>query len=145
MNSVTKPKHYQMSVKDIEGRIVNIEVIDVVDYLCLKSAKLLNAAQIGYYTQLMNYLMRFSEKNGMEDLLKAKYYLDRIVTQEKIKDADAANYTKGLKGIDKVDATVPVISLADVVAIEDRYEIPSSILHHIKNIAYLKSIKPNDE
>ena len=31
------------------------------------------------YVQLMQYLMRFMDKNGKEDLEKARWYLDKMI------------------------------------------------------------------
>ena len=31
------------------------------------------------YVQLMQYLMRFMDKNGLEDLKKARFYLDKLI------------------------------------------------------------------
>jgi hypothetical protein len=31
------------------------------------------------YTQMMQYLMRFMDKNGVEDLKKARWYLDKLI------------------------------------------------------------------
>jgi hypothetical protein len=73
---VNKPKHYMLFPDK------GIEVIDVVDVLMEKAAKTLNPQQLGYYTHLLGYLFRFSEKNGSEDLKKAKFYLDRIIEKK---------------------------------------------------------------
>ena len=32
------------------------------------------------YVQLMQYLMRFMDKNGKEDLEKARWYLDKMIS-----------------------------------------------------------------
>ncbi len=72
-DAVNSPKHYML----MEG----VEVINVVDVLCDKAAanNSLIGAEISYYAQMMQYLMRFMDKNGEEDLKKAKWYLDRLV------------------------------------------------------------------
>jgi hypothetical protein len=31
------------------------------------------------YVQMMQYLMRFMDKNGVEDLKKARWYLDKMI------------------------------------------------------------------
>jgi hypothetical protein len=34
---------------------------------------------ISDYVQMMQYLMRFMDKNGVEDLKKARWYLDKLI------------------------------------------------------------------
>lgn len=79
-NSVTKPKHYMLFEKE------GIEVRDVC-------SKLVNKVREGShvpfwkdnnlfesdYVQMMQYLMRFMDKNGKEDLEKARWYLDKLI------------------------------------------------------------------
>ena len=61
-----KPKYYN------KGKI---EVIDILeDQLSKEELK-------GFYLgMVIRYLTRERKKNGLEDLLKAKYYLDRFIT-----------------------------------------------------------------
>lgn len=69
-NVVTKPKHYQLIPEQ------NIEVKHIVAILADRlGTNGYNGAFIGDYVQLMQYLMRFDEKNGKEDLEKAKEFL----------------------------------------------------------------------
>ena len=79
---VNKPKHYML----FEDK--GIEVRDVL-------AKLSSKIRLGEcttvpcnwddglfvsdYVQLMQYLMRFMDKNGVEDLKKARWYLDKMI------------------------------------------------------------------
>ena len=79
-NTVTKPKHYMLFEKE------GIEVRDVC-------SKLVNKVREGShvpfwkdnnlfesdYVQMMQYLMRFMDKNGKEDLEKARWYLDKLI------------------------------------------------------------------
>jgi hypothetical protein len=81
---VSKPKHYMLF--EDEG----IEVRDVIEKLVrkvqgqqlqttphyTKEATLFEAD----YVQLMQYLMRFMDKNGVEDLKKARWYLDKMIS-----------------------------------------------------------------
>jgi hypothetical protein len=73
---VSKPKHYMLFEEE------GIEVWDVIEKLVVK----LDDANLVYrpmatadYTQMMQYLMRFMDKNGVEDLKKAKWYLDKLI------------------------------------------------------------------
>lgn len=75
-NVVSKPKHYMLFPDK------NIEVRDVIEKLVAK----MNDANTVYrplatadYVQMMQYLMRFMDKNGVEDLKKARWYLDKLI------------------------------------------------------------------
>lgn len=89
-NIVSKPKHYmlfdELEIKEraFEGR--GIEVRDVIGKLVGK-IQLEGPAWGGHsgmfvadYVQLMQYLMRFMDKNGKEDLEKARWYLDKMIS-----------------------------------------------------------------
>ncbi len=91
---VSKPKHYMLfSPAEIKREVFyeeGIEVRDVIEKLVLKvqgqelktvphwtkEAALFEAD----YVQLMQYLMRFMDKNGKEDLEKARWYLDKLIS-----------------------------------------------------------------
>lgn len=75
-NVISKPKHYML----FEDK--GIEVRDVIEKLVGK----LELTSMGHsymfaadYVQLMQYLMRFMDKNGKEDLKKARWYLDKMI------------------------------------------------------------------
>jgi hypothetical protein len=75
---VNKPKHYMLF--PVEG----IEVRDVIEKLVTKmwlSPTLVEGGIMPYvdYVQMMQYLMRFMDKNGVEDLKKAEYYLKKMI------------------------------------------------------------------
>lgn len=85
---VDKPKHYmlfdQMDATAFAYANRGIEVRDVLK-------KLVDKAYLGNFTpddlpmtmadyvQMMQYLMRFMDKNGVEDLRKASWYLDKMI------------------------------------------------------------------
>jgi hypothetical protein len=85
---VDKPKHYmlfdQMDATAFAYANKGIEVRDVLK-------KLVDKAYLGNFTpddlpmtmadyvQMMQYLMRFMDKNGVEDLKKARWYLDKMI------------------------------------------------------------------
>lgn len=91
---VSKPKHYMLfdeaTVVFFADNEKGIEVRDVIEQLVLKvqgqdlktvphwtkEAALFEAD----YVQLMQYLMRFMDKNGKEDLEKARWYLDKMIS-----------------------------------------------------------------
>jgi len=76
---ISKPKHYMLF--EDQG----IEVRDVLEKLCEKLQNTLpypgNSSLFeSDYVQLMQYLMRFMDKNGVEDLKKARWYLDKMIS-----------------------------------------------------------------
>lgn len=78
---VEKPKHYMLFEEE------GIEVRDVIEKLVAKFGN--RGFEVNYplgatlfesdYVQLMQYLMRFMDKNGVEDLKKARWYLDKMI------------------------------------------------------------------
>ena len=82
---VSKPKHYmlfdEMEVKGRGIRAEGIEVRDVLEKLVskIRSKPAMTGLFESDYVQLMQYLMRFMDKNGKEDLEKARWYLDKMI------------------------------------------------------------------
>jgi hypothetical protein len=75
---ISKPKHYMLfDDKGIEVRDVIEKLVDKCysDGLATQGSSLF----ISDYVQLMQYLMRFMDKNGVEDLKKARWYLDKMI------------------------------------------------------------------
>lgn len=80
---VSKPKHYMLFKYDeLYKYEEGVEVRDVIEKLVNK----IPPASCDYgglfvadYVQLMQYLMRFMDKNGVEDLKKARWYLDKLI------------------------------------------------------------------
>jgi hypothetical protein len=74
---ISKPKHYMLF--EDQG----IEVRDVIEVLTDKVWLSGQAPETPLFTsdyvQLMQYLMRFMDKNGVEDLKKARWYLDKMI------------------------------------------------------------------
>lgn len=70
---VQAPKHYQL--------FNGVQVIDVRDCLLDKIDDncALTFKQVDYWSRSWEYLSRFMDKNGHEDLRKAKFYLDRLI------------------------------------------------------------------
>ena len=71
---VSKPKHYMLFEEE------GIEVRDVIAKLVDKFGPPVEGMFIADYVQLMQYLMRFMDKNGKEDLEKARWYLDKMIS-----------------------------------------------------------------
>ena len=80
-DNVDKPRHYMLFEEE------GIEVRDVIEKLVLKLKQADNCVPLwekgamfeADYVQMMQYLMRFMDKNGVEDLKKARWYLDKMI------------------------------------------------------------------
>jgi len=70
---INHPNHYQ-------GKV---EVIDIID----QATEGLQGNQAFCIGNVIKYIMRHQHKNGLEDLKKAAWYLDRV-----IKDMDGDNH-----------------------------------------------------
>lgn len=67
-DKVNQPAHY------INGKIECIDVIDTVT----KDLP----GELGFYEgTIMKYIWRWSRKNGVEDLKKARWYLNRLINK----------------------------------------------------------------
>ena len=63
MDDAVNPKHYKT------GSVEPIDLIDSMD--------------LGFYeANIVKYVSRWKAKNGLEDLRKAKWYLDRLISKE---------------------------------------------------------------
>jgi len=81
---VSKPKHYMLFNKEtvvfFADNEKGIEVRDVITQLVEKLQVDKDSGMfVADYVQLMQYLMRFMDKNGKEDLKKARWYLDKMI------------------------------------------------------------------
>ena len=73
-DSVQKPKHYMLIPDQY------IEVRDVCKAMSEKiSSKGYSAMLVSDYVQMLQYLLRWQDKNGLEDLEKAEWYLKQII------------------------------------------------------------------
>lgn len=70
-DNVVSPKHY-MSDK-------GFEVFDVQEAFIHE----LKGMSASYWCNVVKYILRFQRKNGVEDLKKAKYYLEKLIEKEK--------------------------------------------------------------
>lgn len=79
-DTVNRPRHYMLFEKE------GIEVRDVIEKLVGKLEDA-DKTPMRYdaplftsdYVQMMQYGMRFMDKNGVEDLLKMRWYLDKMI------------------------------------------------------------------
>ncbi len=75
-NVVSKPKHYMLFPEK------NIEVRHLMKVLADRlSSNLYSSMFISDYIQMQQYLLRFDEKNGLEDLKKAQWYLGKLIEE----------------------------------------------------------------
>ena len=75
-NVVDNPKHYMLFEEE------GIEVRDIIEKLVNKIPPVsrdYGGLFVADYVQMMQYLMRFMDKNGVEDLKKARWYLDKLI------------------------------------------------------------------
>ena len=74
---VNKPNHYMLfPEKDIEVR-------DLMKVLAGQLDEEYHGMLVSDYIQMMQYLLRWHRKNGLEDLEKAHWYLSKIIEQVK--------------------------------------------------------------
>jgi len=77
---VSKPKHYMLFKYDeLYKYEEGVEVRDVIEKLVSKFSPQESGMFISDYVQMMQYLMRFMDKNGVEDLKKARVYLNWLI------------------------------------------------------------------
>jgi hypothetical protein len=75
-DTVNKPKHYMLfEEQGIEVRDVIAKLVQKIDDMAFAPSPMV----ISDYVQMMQYLMRFMDKNGVEDLKKARWYLDKLI------------------------------------------------------------------
>lgn len=72
-DNITSPNHY---VTD-----KGFEVFDVQEAFIHE----LKGMAASYWCNVVKYILRFQKKNGVEDLKKARYYLDKLIENEEDK------------------------------------------------------------
>ena len=84
-DTISKPKHYMLFEEEgIEVRDVIKKLVRKVQGQDLKTTPHYTKEAALFesdYVQLMQYLMRFMDKNGVEDLKKARWYLDKMIEE----------------------------------------------------------------
>lgn len=69
-DNIVSPNHY---VTD-----KGFEVFDVQEAFIHE----LKGMSASYWCNIVKYILRFQRKNGVEDLKKAKYYLEKLIEEE---------------------------------------------------------------
>lgn len=78
-DNINHPKHYKAG---------GLETIDVIDAFT-EDLKGFEATHTG---NVIKYICRWKNKNGLEDLKKAGWYLNRLI--EKVEQQESANKTR---------------------------------------------------
>lgn len=78
MDNVNHPKHYQGG---------KFEVIDIID----EFTKDYNGSDAFYVGNIIKYVLRSKKKNGVEDLRKAQWYLNRFIALKEVERAFPVN------------------------------------------------------
>jgi len=79
IDPVNKPSHYTQIKAWVEGAWRKIEAINIIRALC----KRLPGGEAALYFNVMKYMWRYPDKNGLEDLLKADNYLQLLIEEHK--------------------------------------------------------------
>ena len=69
-NNIISPNHYTSDK--------GFEVFDVQEAFIHE----LKGMSASYWCNIVKYILRFQKKNGVEDLKKAKYYLEKLIEEE---------------------------------------------------------------
>ena len=78
-DTVEKPKHYMLFAAEDLRKEQGIEVRDVIEKLVNKIEWAPSLMVTSDYVQMMQYLMRFMDKNGLEDLKKGRWFLNKVI------------------------------------------------------------------
>ena len=84
-DSINKPEHYTFGkyecidvIEELSKQNDKYECIDVIEELSKQND--LQGAEGFLYGNIIKYLWRYKHKNGIEDLQKARWYLDRLIS-----------------------------------------------------------------
>ena len=79
IGSLDKPNNYTQIKTMVEGAWGKFEAINVSRALCRR----LPSGEAALYFNVMKYMWRYPDKNGLEDLLKAEKYLKWLIEEHK--------------------------------------------------------------
>ena len=68
--NIIRPNH--------DTTVIGFEVFDVQEAFIHE----LKGMAASYWCNIVKYILRFQKKNGVEDLKKAKYYLEKLIEEE---------------------------------------------------------------
>ena len=72
---VNHPEHYQMAN--------GLETFDIIESVCAE----LTGIEAVCAGNVIKYVSRFKKKNGLEDLKKAEWYLQRLIRHRELEEA----------------------------------------------------------
>ena len=84
-DNVNHPAHYQSRN--------GLETIDIIE-ACVEDLTGMEAVCTG---NIIKYISRWKKKNGLEDLRKAKWYLNRLIDMQKVSHVDLTTHTKQVR------------------------------------------------
>lgn len=102
---INTPKHYMLldsyKIKELAEKNLGLEVRDLCKIMVMR----IYSSPYGYepifisdYVQMLQYLLRFDNKNGLEDLKKARVYLNEMIKTCEESEAER-DQTKGWIGL----------------------------------------------
>ena len=71
---MTSPMDYRKEMSQVGGNHYETKSIQPIEYIEANNLDFCEG-------NIIKYVTRYREKNGVEDLKKAKWYLDRLITQ----------------------------------------------------------------
>lgn len=93
---VNNPVHYKLTLELGEGDTRVVDFITIRDAILSKlDGEPISARAIDYYSRAFEYLGRWMDKNGVEDLQKAQWYLERLINECQRIGYDPAMYGWG--------------------------------------------------
>jgi hypothetical protein len=114
MSNVNHPKHYSLDIHCECGK--NIECLDIVKNLPFVDGN------------IIKYVWRWRDKNGLEDLFKAQFYLNNLIESQQIKQSKMKAIT-----VDDLELTVRTTNALKSEGIDT---IEKILLCHKKNNLY---------
>lgn len=117
-DKINQPKHYTYG---------KFECIDVIKEITNE----LKGSQAFCLGNTVKYLWRFQHKNGVEDLKKARWYLDKLISEFENTDEE-----KGIKSIDEVKN--------NFLESNQVYNEMSDYLGNVNHIKCVNTIPPKD-
>lgn len=105
-DNVNHPAHYNVG---------GIEVIDIIEAFT-KDLDSMNAYETG---NIIKYILRWPHKNGLEDLKKARWYLNHMIAR--LEAVDACNTEKIVpNALSEIGTNPQVVTAHDITLCEDK-------------------------
>lgn len=123
-NNVNHPKHYQTKA--------GIEAIDVMKAFTehLSGVEAVDTAQI------LKYICRWKQKNGLEDLKKAKYYLEDLIKEVEVSTDDDVYAPFELRDVYFITAQAATKVLTGLIFEASRFEFVPVNTYYVESGLY---------